>query len=186
MTGNEALKLLTKALDDCGLAYMVVGSYSSNYYGLPRSTQDADLVMLLEEDKFSELIRKLPEGLHLDQQSSFEMVTATRRDIVLVEGSGFKIELFHLSDDPHDQLRFAKRVRKNIGEDWAVWLPEAEDVIIQKLRWCKGGKRQKDFDDVLSVLGVNKVALDFDYIRKWCADHDTLDILAEAREMTDG
>ena len=35
MTGNEAVLHAVSALDDCGIPYMLVGSYSTNVYGIP-------------------------------------------------------------------------------------------------------------------------------------------------------
>jgi hypothetical protein len=43
--------------------------------------------------------------------------------------SPFKVELFLLSNDPHDQARFQRRVAVNAYER-QIWLPTAEDVII--------------------------------------------------------
>ncbi|MGC6583045.1 MAG: hypothetical protein ACON4K_12085 [Akkermansiaceae bacterium] len=54
-------------------------------------------------------------------------------------------------------------------------------MIIQKLRWAKDAKRQKDFDDVVSIIKVQE-SLDFQYIEDWCAKHESLEILAEAGE----
>ena len=48
MNGTDALLALTRAFEDAGLPYMIVGSYSSNFYGIPRSTKDADLVVNLD------------------------------------------------------------------------------------------------------------------------------------------
>jgi hypothetical protein len=63
-----------------------------------------------------------------------------------------------------------------------TYLPTAEDVIIQKLRWSRGAKRSKDFADVVAVLQVQGPArLDWAYIEEWCAKHQTLDLLAEAK-----
>ena len=45
MTGQEALSVLIGMLDRENLPYMVVGSFSSNYHGIPRSTKDADIVL---------------------------------------------------------------------------------------------------------------------------------------------
>lgn len=55
-------------------------------------------------------------------------------------------------------------------------------VIVQKLRWSKGAKRTKDFDDAVAVMGVQgEATLDWPYIEKWCAVHGTLEVLAEAK-----
>ena len=71
---------------------MLVGSYSSNFYGIPRSTKDADLVFQFDSRSLSEIAKRLPEGLSFDQQSTFEMVTAIRKEVILIEGSEFQIK----------------------------------------------------------------------------------------------
>ena len=45
MNGNNALMELLKLLGKLEIPHMLVGSYSSNFYGVPRSTKDADLVI---------------------------------------------------------------------------------------------------------------------------------------------
>ena len=53
---------------------------------------------------------------------------------------------------------------------------------MQKLRWCLGGRRAKDFDDAVAVMAVQgKQALDWPYIEKWCAEHGTMEVLAQAK-----
>ena len=55
MTGNEATLAVIDALELCSIPYMLVGSYSSNVYGVERSTQDADFVIELVEGAMGEL-----------------------------------------------------------------------------------------------------------------------------------
>ena len=43
MSGTQSLLDLIKAFDAASIPYMIVGSYSSNYYGIPRLTKDVDL-----------------------------------------------------------------------------------------------------------------------------------------------
>lgn len=88
----------------------------------------------------------------------------------------FKVELFLLSNDAHDQERFRRRLRLEVlGRK--LWLPTAEDVIVTKLRW----KRTKDIDDVRNVMSVQRGRLDWPYIEKWCGEHGTLALLNEIR-----
>lgn len=181
MNGTDALLALTSALETAGIPYMIVGSYSSNFYGIPRSTNDADLVIQMSPAAWTRLPGLLPEGIEMEQQAGFEMVTATRKDLLRVKDSLFQIELFHLSDDDHDQSRFGRKREVEIFPGARVWLPTAEDVVIQKLRWCKGARRSKDYDDAVAVMAVQGNTLDWDYIGTWCAAHDTLDVLAEAK-----
>jgi len=45
VNGTEALISLIRTFEKAGVPYMIVGSYSSNFYGIPRSTKDADVVV---------------------------------------------------------------------------------------------------------------------------------------------
>ena len=45
MTLEDALQLVLSKLDDCGILYMITGSFASNIHGVPRATQDADIVI---------------------------------------------------------------------------------------------------------------------------------------------
>jgi len=143
VTGTESLLQLTAAFDLAEISYMIVGSYSSNFYGVPRSTKDADLVVHLSSSEWSRLPDILPAGIELEDQMSFEMVTSTRRELLRVEGTLFQIELFKLSDDSHDRCRFDRRKKVDIFPGKCVYLPTAEDVIVQKLRWSKVPSAQK-------------------------------------------
>lgn len=52
-----------RSLDQLGIPYMLVGSYSSNFYGQPRMTKDADFVLQLPNDQIAALASLL--GLRL-------------------------------------------------------------------------------------------------------------------------
>ena len=106
--GNEAAARVIEALDELGIEYLLAGSFSSNYYGIPRSTRDADFVVVLSTG-ITALAQKLGKEFELDPQASFKSVTGTFRDIFQVPSIPFKIELFHLSKDPHDCMRFERR-----------------------------------------------------------------------------
>lgn len=181
MSGTDSLLKLVASFDAAAVPYMIVGSYSSNFYGIPRMTKDADLVVHMDAKGWQALPSLLPDGIEMEEQMGFKMVTATQRELLRVKDSLFQIELFRLSDDAHDRMRFERRLRQPISPGVEVSLPTAEDVIIQKLRWCRGAKRPKDFADTVAVLQVQKKSLDWPYIEHWCALHDTLDVLAEAK-----
>lgn len=158
---------LLTALHEHDIAYALVGSFSSNHYGIPRSTQDADLV-LQSDTKLDQLVQALGDNFSLDPQLMFESVTGTMRWIIQHADSEFKIELFLLSEDPHDQARFARRVEASFN-GVPAWVVTAEDVVVMKLRWG----REKDVADVRDVVAVQGEALDWDYIHDWTETHGT-------------
>ncbi len=179
MMSEEAVMAVIDALEALHIPYMLVGSLSSNYYGITRSTKDADFVVQFEVESLSSFMNHLGPAFRLDPQMTFETVTMTRRHIVNVASIPFQIELFHLSDDPHDQERFQRRRRVKLL-DRESNLPTAEDVIITKLRWARS-KRSKDIDDVRAVLAVQGTNLDWPYIYRWCDQHGTRALLDEIR-----
>jgi hypothetical protein len=181
--GNEVTARVVEALDRLGVEYLLAGSFSSNLYGIPRSTKDADFVAVLVGSQLSDLQKELGSEFEFDSQPSFETVTGTFRERVRVNAIPFDIEIFHLSKDAHDVSRFKRRVRVRdelVGRE--IHVPTAEDVIVTKLRWAKIAKRDKDRDDVRNVIAVQgDEALDWDYIHHWCEAHDTKALLDEIR-----
>ena len=178
----EAMMLAVAAvLEQLGVPYMVVGSFSSNVYGIPRSTHDADFVVQFERVGVDAVMSALGSGYELDPQMSFETITATSRYRIRHRATAFTIEMFLLSDDPHDRERFARRRQMPVGGGVEAFVPSAEDVIIMKLRWSRQGQRTKDLDDVQGVIAVQRDALDWDYIHRWCDAHGTRLLLDKLR-----
>src|SRR5262249_14086556 len=168
--------MVIDALKALEIPYMVVGSLSSNYYGVARSTKDADFVIQLGETPVPALVARLGSGFQLDPQLSFETITGTTRYIIRLADTPFQIEIFVSGEDPHDQERFRRRHRVQI-QGREAFVPTAEDVIITKLRWSLLGQRHKDLDDARNVIAVQGDRLDWDYLYRWCDLHGTRDQL---------
>lgn len=166
------------ALTGCGIAYMLAGSFSSNFYGIPRSTKDADFVVQLRGGVDADFQQRLGDDFKVDPQLTFETNTGTYRQLITHRDSPFKIELFMLSNDPHDQLRFQRRVEQQVFNR-RLWLPRPEDVIVMKLRWG----RSRDQDDIRAVMGVQGDKLDWTYIESWCDQHGTRKLMEEIRRI---
>jgi hypothetical protein len=181
MTIEETAGLVVDSCTDLGIPVLIVGSLSSNYYGLGRSTNDADLVVQSRPGDIQSLAKRLAPTLTLDPQPSFESITLTTKYLFAVRDHAFYVELFELSDDEHDQERFARRVPINLFGT-TVWLPTAEDVLVMKLRWYARGKRGKDFDDIRNVINVQQNRVDWDYIYRWCDVHGSREHLDDIRK----
>ena len=186
MTGIEATAAVIQALEAEGLSYFLSGSLASNFYGIPRSTHDADFVVQLGNATVSVLLRHLGAEFRLDPQLSFETVTGTTRHVLDVAGEmPFQVEIFRLGDDAHDQARFCRRRQVFVPElHLRAFLPTPEDVIVTKLRWALLGRRSKDREDVRDVIAVQGGGLDWEYVFRWCDQHGTRDLLEEIRRST--
>jgi hypothetical protein len=176
MTNRDVIPGLLRALNEVGCAYMVVGSVSTNVYCAPRATQDADVVVEGSLGGIGRAVEALASEFRLDPQLGFERVTLTKKVVLYHREYDFCVEIFALSDDPHDQERFARR-RQVLYDDIPMWVAAAEDVVITKLRWSLIAGREKDVSDVRNVLALRQQTLDMDYIRRWCAEHETLELL---------
>ncbi len=186
MNTDDALLAVIDALDRSGIHYMVVGSYSTNFYGVPRATRDADIVIQFQAESISELRKQLGPEFIFDPQMAFEGVTGTSKfNITMTGHQPFKIELFLLSDDAHDIERFNRRQKVRMF-DHDVMIATAEDAIIMKVRWGRGAKRRKDLDDVVKVIRVQQNRLDWAYIEAWCDRHGSRDLLEELRKEATG
>jgi hypothetical protein len=139
--GNDVVARMIAAFESLGIDYMLVGSYSSNYFGIPRATKDADFVAIMS-GKARQLEAMLGNEFLFDPQPSFEIVTGTTREMITVPSLSFYVEVFQLSKDEHDLRRFERRRKvfdEIVGRE--IYLPTVEDVIITKIRWAKLAKR---------------------------------------------
>ncbi len=177
MNSIEATAAVIDALEAARVDYMLVGAFSANAYGIGRSTNDADFVVSLGGDQLQELMQCLGPDFRLDPQMQMEAFTGSFRNVVTFLPTKFQIELFRLnSQDEHHRERFRRRRRILLGEiNRQAWIPTAEDVVIQKLRW----QRRKDLDDVVNILAVNRSHLDWDYVNLWTQKHGTDALLQE-------
>lgn len=183
MTSEEIAAAVLDTLDRLAVPSMLVSSFSTNHYGIPRSTKDADFVVALEDRPITTITEALGPAFQLDRQMRFETITGTTRHIVRVVDAAFLVEFFQLSDDPHDQARFRRR-RSTRLFDRPAYLPTVEDVIITKLRWSLQGNRPKDREDVRDVIAVQDVEgqIDWPYVYGWCDRHGTRALLDEVRQ----
>jgi len=164
--------------DERPLDYIMVGAMAVARWGFPRSTSDADFVLAAPEAVVDEMLSRLPGEFQVEEQARMELFTGTMRWVVDVKGTAFKVEVFLQGNDPHHQAEFARRCRQRIPVlNREAWIPTAEDLIIQKLRWA----RPKDIQDIDAILRVQSSTLDFPYIEKWCDQHGTRALLEELR-----
>jgi hypothetical protein len=181
MTTDEIALRVIDVLNEHDIPYMLVGSLSSNFYSIPRSTQDADIVIQSSLLEAARQIAAQCAELRLDPQFGFESVTGTKKLVLRAEAEDFVVELFGLSDDPHDQERFRRRKQVD-WENRTTWVASAEDAVITKLRWGHQAGRRKDLVDVSAVIAFQGDAIDWPYVEGWCDRHGSRRLLEQIRE----
>jgi hypothetical protein len=182
ITVESIARQVVEACEAEDVPHMVTGAFAFNYYGIPRSTKDVDLVVdVTGSKKIEAILGRLEPHIDFGAQVQFDTLTWGRRHIGQPKGhTQLQVELFELFDDPFVQAQFQRRRRLFCDQlDLHTWLPTAEDLIVQKLRWG----RSKDLDDVRDVLAVQgPETLDMSYIERWCATHGTSQRLKDILE----
>ena len=157
---------------------MLVGGLAVIAHTFSRTTLDVDFVVAAPLGSIRQIAPHFPPAFRLNPQPEMELLTGTYRWIVEVDGSIFRVEIFHLASDPHHQELFRRRCAVPLPAlEQTVWIPTPEDLVIQKLRWA----RRKDLDEAQNILAVQGETIDYAHIEAWCARHGTLERLAEVR-----
>lgn len=188
--GDEALAVTARvaaALDDLGVSYVVVGSLASSLHGVPRSTQDADVVAALAEQHVDQLVAKLIGEFYVDGERVRGAVSSGRSFNVIHLQTMFKVDVFV----PSDRFSLAELERRERyvlelvdGRTVTLWIASAEDTLLHKLVWYRlgGENSERQWRDVLGVLRVQGPALDSNYLERWSPELEVTELLDRARQ----
>ena len=180
----RATLAVVAALDELGLDYLIGGSLASSLHGIPRSTQDADVVVDLPPSRVGELVAALAGRFYVDEEMASNAVARAASFNVIHLETMFKVDLFVLGSDALSRSELARRQRYQIGRDLtAVFVASAEDTVLQKLLWYRRGNEVSDrqWRDVVEVLRVQGLRLDRDYLDRWADQLELRVLLDEAR-----
>jgi len=111
MNVAEVFRPITAALDQAGIRYMLTGSFASAYYGVPRSSQDIDLIIEATPAQLQTFVQLLPSG---EYYADLEMALEAQRHESLFNvidlSTGWKVDLIFRKSRP-----FSDRHRRQNG-----------------------------------------------------------------------
>lgn len=183
----EALRVALTVIDvleGLGIHYHLGGSYASSVHGLPRQTQDIDLVVDLEEGVVSALVSQLTEEFYVDE-STIRRVLKSKSSFNLVHlDSGIKVDLFVLGDEDFDRQEFERHRPEvvQVDPERRVIVKTPEDIVLRKLQWYRQGGEVSDrqWTDLLAVIRTQGDRLDLEYLERWAERLELSDLLARA------
>jgi hypothetical protein len=184
MSGALAISALLRVLElleRLGVRYVVGGSFASSAHGVPRSTNDADVVVEMSASQARGLANQLGEEFYSDVRM---MEDALERGIsfnVIHLPSNFKIDFFPSGQDAFRRSELDRRRSEPLGQA-TVHFSSPEDIILAKLRWYRDGGEvsERQWRDVLGVIEVQGDRLDRSHLRRWAFDLLVLDLLERA------
>jgi hypothetical protein len=180
-----ALARLAQALDALGLVYVVGGSLASARWGIPRLTNDVDVVIDLPPDRLEPLLDGLEDGFYVDRLAAESAARQKGSFNVISRGDFTKVDVFVHDGSPWQRSQLARRRLERLPETVSpdpVYLSSAEDTVLAKLVWFEKGHRVSDrqWRDVLGVLRVQGPSLDMAYLQSWAEAQGVSDLLAQA------
>lgn len=164
----EVIERFVDVLDRLGIIYAIGGSVASSAYGTMRFTQDADIAVQPfgpVADRFYDAIK---DEFYISNEAMREALDSCGSFNVIHLETSFKIDIFVQGPGEFEQRLLARRRKARLSDaghmDLDVVSPE--DIVLLKLRWFNriGGTSERQWSDVLGVLGVQGNALDFEYL----------------------
>lgn len=179
---TEPIAITLELADDfreLGVRYCVGGSLASSLHGIPRATNDVDIVVELKESHVDPFILRLENRFYVPLESLRRAVRTHDAFNLVHLATMLKMDLFVAGNNELNASELERSHRYDVGDGREIVLASAEDTIIQKLRWYKRGNEvsSQQWRDVLGILRVRGEDLDREYVRKWCARLNLSDLL---------
>ena len=172
----EALIPLIQACDQLGIIYYIGGSVSSSLHGLPRRTQDVDVIVDIPPAQVHALFQLLQNDYYLDEQALDDAVRRSFPYNVLHLNTMMKVDLIPLKRRAFTREE-ARRAQPQVLEAGTppLKVATAEDAILTKLEWFQMGGRSsgRQWNDILGIIKQQGATLDLAYLRQWA---DTLSV----------
>jgi hypothetical protein len=176
---------VAQVLEDLHVPYFVGGSLASSNYGIPRTTQDVDLIADLRPQHVASLVTALSAEFYAEADAIRAAIRSRASFNLIHLPTLYKVDIFVTRADAWAREEMARRRAEQIdvGEEVVtLHFCSPEDAILHKLEWYRAGGRVSDrqWSDVLGVLKVQTATLDVAYLRHWAADLGLSELLEQA------
>lgn len=176
-----------KAFEKLGVKYYIAGSVASSVYGVARSTMDIDCVSDLTQGKAKDFVALLEKEYYVEEQAILEAIQKHSCFNLIHLETMFKVDIFIAKQRPYDQISLQRRKKDTLDDNQnvpEVYIVSPEDLILSKLVWFHDGGQisEKQWNDILGVLKVQKGYLDLDYLKHWADELALADLLEKSFE----
>ena len=180
----ELLLHVASVFERTGARYAYVGSVASSSHGLPRATNDIDLITDLSFAQVSDLIGMLGDDFYFDEDAIHRALRTRRSFNLIHQTSLIKVDVFSLTPGGFGYTSLARRSLEPAmrGSDSNVYMVTAEDTLLAKLEWFKkgGGTSDRQWSDITGIIKVRGASLDTPYLYTWAVTLGVSDLLEKA------
>jgi hypothetical protein len=181
-----AFEQVLAALDRMEIPYFVGGSVASGSYGLPRQTNDIDIVADFSGADVPAFCESLQNEFYIDATVASAAIQASRPFNAIHLKEAFKFDFFPAAPEGFAQSELGRRryvVSRVPGlEQIEFPISSPEDTVLAKLVWFRNGRELSDrqWHDILGILTVQAGRLDLAYMRGWAERLKVADLLDRA------
>jgi hypothetical protein len=177
---------IASTFDDLSIPYIVGGSLASSVYGIPRATQDVDLVAEIRTEHVEPLVAALANEFYIDGDMITDAINRRASFNVVHLGTMFKADVFVAGGDSwtREELKRGRVEQFDIAEEpVAIRFASPEDTLLHKLVWYKLGNEisERQWRDVIGILKIQGSSLDRRYLDMWADTIDVVGLLTRAR-----
>ena len=170
MTTEDIFRRIIQVLNRAAIPYMLTGSFASSYHGIPRATQDIDLVIAPTAGQLRKLVTLLPETeYYVSEDAALDALTRESQFNVIDFATGWKIDLIIRKSRAFSRVEFERRSAVELF-GLQLFLVSAEDILVAKMEWAKAGQSPRQLEDCANIVRVRWNELDRVYIERWVAE----------------
>jgi len=178
MNIEDILKEIIEKLEKYQIDYMITGSFASNLHGTPRATFDADIVVSTDFKKIENFLKEIEKDFYVNLESAKEAFKERKMFNIIHFETGFKIDFIVKKEGKYYENEFNRRKIFKL-KDKPCFFASSEDTILAKLIWAKKSESEKQFNDALGIIKIQKENLNYDYLKKWAHEIGVYDLLQE-------
>lgn len=173
---SDFLRRVTTALEMHNVPYMLTGSLASSMYGVPRATNDIDIVIAPAREQVLAVVQMFQRlGLTVHTESALAALHKRTQFNIVDLSQGWKVDFIVQKDRPFSEVEFARKETHEV-DGLRLTLATPEDVLLAKLEWAKMGESERQLVDAAGILKMQRESLDLHYIEHWV---DVLDVRDE-------
>jgi len=167
----DIISTVINVLERLHIAYYIGGSFASSLYGIPRTSQDIDIITDIKEIDVRSFVQNLEGEFYIDESMIRNAIARKTSFNIIHFTSSYKIDVFISKGTVYAKEEMFRRILHTLRKEplLEAYFARSEDIILEKLLWFTLSNKtlETQWKDVLGIIKVQSGALDIDYLKHW-------------------